>query len=125
ICFAVSSNTASFVLTEILRHGRVRRAFIGIGAQTLPLSRRMARSLGIDSGLAAIVTTVEPDGPAARAGLRVRDIIVGLDGAPVTGADDLVRLLGGDRIGRTTEISIVSAGGLKSVHVTPGERDRP
>lgn len=124
ICFAVSSNTASHVLTEILRHGRVRRAFIGIGAQTLPISRRMARSLGIDSGLAAMVTAVEPDGPAAKGGLRERDIILGLDSVPVTGADDLIRLLSGERIGRTTEIAIVSAGRLRSVSVTPIERDR-
>ena len=112
------------MLTEILRHGRVCRAFIGIGAQTLPISRRMARPLGIDSGLAAMVTTVEPDGPSAKGGLRVRDIIVGLDGVPVTGADDLIRLLGGERIGRVTEIAIVSAGRLRSVSVTPIERDR-
>jgi S1-C subfamily serine protease len=124
ICFAVSSNTASHVLTEILRHGRVRRAFIGIGAQTLPLPRRMARSLGIDSGLAAIVTTVEAQGPAAQAGIRERDIIVALDGAPVGGADDLIRLLGGERIGRSIELSIVSAGRLKAVRLTPVERDR-
>ena len=124
ICFAVSSNTASHVLTEILRHGRVRRAYVGIGAQTLPLPRRMARSLGIGSGLAAIVTTVEPDGPAAKAGLKERDIIVALDGAPVGGADDLIRLLGGERIGRETELKIVSAGRLKTLRLTPVERDR-
>jgi S1-C subfamily serine protease len=124
ICFAVSSNTASHVLTEILRHGRVRRAFIGIGAQTLPISRRMARSLGIDRDLAVIVTTVEPGGPAALAGLRERDIIVGLNGMPVTGADDLIRLLGGDRIGREIELSVVGAGRLKPIRVTPTERDR-
>ncbi|MBM3548826.1 MAG: trypsin-like serine protease [Alphaproteobacteria bacterium] len=123
ICFAVSSNTASHVLTEILRHGRVRRAFMGIGAQTLPISRRMARSLGIERDLAVIVTAVEPGGPAAKAGLRERDIIVGLDGAPVTGADDLIRLLGGERIGEPIELSVVSAGRLKSIRVTPTERD--
>jgi len=124
ICFAVSSNTASHVLTEILRHGRVRRAFVGIGAQTLPISRRMARSLGVERDLAAIVTAVDPEGPAAKAGLRERDIIVGLDGIPVTGADDLIRLLGPERIGRAIELSVVSAGRLKPVAVTPTERDR-
>lgn len=122
ICFAVSSNTASHVLTEILRHGRVRRAFIGVGAQTIPISRRMARSLGFDSGFAVIVTTIDPSGPAAKAGIKERDILVALDGIPVTGADDFVRLLGGERIGTEVELSIISAGRLRSVRVTPGER---
>lgn len=122
ICFAVSSNTASHVLTEILRHGRVRRAFIGIGAQTMPLPRRMARSLGIDSGFAAIVTTIDTEGPAAKAGLRERDIVISLDGLPVTGADDMIRLLNGDRIGRSVELSTISAGRLRTIRVMPAER---
>ena len=122
ICFAVSSNTASHVLTEILRHGRVRRAFIGIGAQTMPLPRRMARSLGIDSGFAAIVTTIDTEGPAAKAGLREHDIIISLDGLPVTGADDMIRLLNGDRIGRSVELSTISAGRLRTIRVMPAER---
>jgi S1-C subfamily serine protease len=124
ICFAVSANTASHVLTQILRHGRVRRAFIGIGAQTLPIPRRMARSLGIAAELAVIVTAVEPSGPAAAAGIRERDIIVALDGQAVAGADDLIRLLGAERIGRSVELAVVSAGRLRTLHVTPGERDR-
>ncbi len=124
ICFAVSSNTASYVLTEILQHGRVRRASIGLGAQTMPLPRRLAHALGIENRLAAIVTVLEPDGPAARAGLAKRDIIVALDGVPVTGVDDLIRLLGRERIGRETELSVVSGTRLKPVRVTPVERDR-
>lgn len=122
ICFAVSSNTASHVLTEILRHGRVRRAFIGVGAQTIPIPRRMARSLGLDSGSAVIVTTIDPDGPAAKADLRERDIVVSLDGIPVTGADDMIRLLDGERIGRCVELVVVSSGRLRSIEVTPAER---
>lgn len=124
ICFAVSSNTASHVLVEILRHGRVRRAFIGISAQTLPLPRRLARTLGFESSLAAIVTAVDAGGPAAEAGLAERDIVVALDGQAVTGVDDLVRLLGGERIGCRTELSVISGGRLRTIAVTPAERDR-
>lgn len=122
ICFAVSSNTARFVLTEILRHGRVRRAFIGLGAQTIPLPRRLARALEIPNAFAALVTAVEAGGPAALAGLRERDIVLSLDGAPVTGADDLIRLLGGERIGQPVELTVISNAMLKRVSVTPNER---
>ncbi|BBK31398.1 S1-C subfamily serine protease [Stella humosa] len=124
ICFAVSSNMASFVLTQILQHGRVRRAFIGIGAQTLPVPRRLARAVGIDNSLAAIVTSIDADGPAARAGLAERDIIVAMAGHAVTGADDLIRLLDGERIGRSTQVTVVSGGRLRQVDVVPIERER-
>ena len=91
ICFAVAANTARFVLGEIIRHGRVRRAYLGIGAGTIPLPRRIALRLGLDSD----------DGrrrdfqssrmvPADEAGLLTGDILLAVDNAPVAGADDLV-----------------------------------
>ena len=69
ICFAVASNTASHVVTEIVRHGRVRRAFIGIAAQTVPLPRRLALALGLDRR-AAWRSQPRADGPAAKAGVQ-------------------------------------------------------
>src|SRR6187455_1727324 len=69
ICFAVASNTAQFVLSEILQHGRVRRAFIGVAAQTVAVPRRHARAAEIDNAFGAMVTGCEPDGPADVAGL--------------------------------------------------------
>ncbi len=93
ICFAVASNTAVFVLGEILRHGRVRRGSIGLGAGTTSLPRRVALRLGLAQSTGATVTAVEPKGAADEAGLLTGDVVVALDGKPVTGADDLVRLL--------------------------------
>ena len=69
ICFAVASNTAQFVLSEILQHGRVRRAFIGVAAQTVAVPRRHARTAGIDNVFGAMITACEPDKPADVAGL--------------------------------------------------------
>ena len=107
ICFAVASNTAQFVLGEIVRHGRVRRAWLGIGAGTLPLPRRIALRLGLEQTTGAVVTAVERGAPSDEAGMLTGDIIVSIDGARVTGADDIVRLLDADRIGRTIPIDVL------------------
>jgi len=123
ICFAVASNTASFVVSELVRHGRVRRAWIGIGAETVPLPRRTALSLALNQASGAAITAVEPDGPAVRSGLAVGNIIVAIDGAVVSSVDDLVRLLAADRIGAPVAFSVVADGRLHAIVVTPAERN--
>jgi len=122
ICFAVASNTAQFVLSELIRHGRVRRAFIGVAAQTVAVPRRHARAAGIDNAFGAMITANEPDGPASAAGLMSYDIAVRLDGEPVTGVDDLIRLLNAERIGRTVAIDVLRRGQLRTFELQPGER---
>src|SRR6476659_1356797 len=110
ICFAVASNTAQYVLGELVRHGRVRRAYIGISAQQTTIPRRMQLAAGLTQSSAATITTSEPGSPANRSGLLTGDMIVRLDGQPVTGADDLIRLLTGDRIGQTIEVDVLRLG---------------
>ncbi len=122
ICFAVASNTASHVVSEIVRHGRVRRAFIGVAGQTVPLPRRLALALGLAQAHGVAVASLEPDSPAAKAGLQPGNIVLALDGEPVTGADDLVRLLGGARIGVATTLSVIAGSERRQVVVVPGER---
>ena len=122
ICFAVASNTASFVVSEIVRHGRVRRAFIGVAGQTVALPRRLALALGLAQARGVALDRIEPDAPAARAGLKDGDIVIALDGLPVTGADDLVRLLNGTRIGIETVLTVVAGAELRRVPVMPVER---
>lgn len=121
LCFAVSSNTALFVVGEFVAHGRVRRAHLGIAAETLPLPRKVALAIGAGP-MAVRVSEVERGGPAARAGVRRGDIVVALDGNPVTGADDLIRLLGASRIARAVEVTAFRAGRTERLTVTPGER---
>jgi S1-C subfamily serine protease len=122
ICFAVASNTAKFVLSELIRHGRVRRAFIGAAGETVPVPRRFAHAAGISNTSGATLTAVESDGPAARSGLSRHDIVVALDGEPVTGIDDLIRLLNSERIGREVTVDALRLGRLRSFSVIPIER---
>jgi S1-C subfamily serine protease len=123
ICFAVASNTASVVLSELIRHGRVRRAFLGIGAHQVAVPRRAALALGLARDSAAMVASVEAGSPADRAGLREGDILLYIDGQPVTGADDVVRLMVGARIGLAVEVSYVRRGRQEKTAVTPVERE--
>jgi len=125
ICFAVASNTANHVLSEIILHGRVRRAHIGVAAQTIPVPRRHAVAAGIDNRFGAVLSAVEQGGPAGRAGLMSHDLVVRLDGEPVTGVDDLIRLLDRNRIGRRVRIDVLRLGRLRSFEVTPMERAMP
>jgi len=122
ICFAVASNTAQFVLSELIQHGRVRRAYIGVSAQTTAVPRRHARVAGIENATGAMITTLEPQGPAAAAGLMSLDTIVRVDGMPITGVDDLVRLLNGERINRRVTIDALRRGKLRTFAVKPLER---
>lgn len=122
ICFAVAANTASFVVSELIRHGRVRRAFIGVSAETVPIPRRHALAAGLAQKTGAMLGSVSPDGPGSAGGLLRQDLVVALDGRPVTGVDDLIRLLDADRIGQAVTIDVLRLGRPRSLVVTPGER---
>jgi len=122
ICFAVASNTAQFVLSEIIRHGYVRRAYIGVSGQTAPVPRRHAVLAGVDHTMGALVAQVEQDGPAARAGLLSGDVVIKLDGVGIQGVDDLIRALDHNRIGRTVEMEVLRLGRLRSFEIHPVER---
>jgi S1-C subfamily serine protease len=124
ICFAVAANTANFVLGELVRHGRVRRAFVGIAAQQIVVPPRLRHATGLAQERAVMAGSVEPDGAAARAGLRPGDIIVRLDGATITGADDLVRALTGDKIGRKVALDVLRGTERLTLSLVPQERRR-
>jgi S1-C subfamily serine protease len=124
ICFAVAANTASFVLGELVRHSHVRRAFIGIAAQQIALPRRLRHAAGLDQERAVMASSVEPDGAAARAGLRGGDIIIRLDGETIVGADDLVRALTGDKIGRAAALEVLRGTERLTLSLVPAERKR-
>jgi S1-C subfamily serine protease len=124
ICFAVAANTASFVLGELVRHGRVRRAFIGIAAQQTAIPPLRRRAAGLIQESAVMIGTVEPESAAERAGLRPGDIIVALDGITIAGADDLVRALTGDKIGRSVAFDVLRGTERLTIAAVPWERRR-
>ena len=122
ICFAVASNTAEFVLSQIVRFGRVRRSSLGIAGQKTPLPRRLAlhHSLGQSSGV--LVAEVIAGGPAAEAQVHPGDIIIALEGDAVTGIDDLVKRLTADRVGQSLELVLLRGIELIRLTVRPVER---
>jgi S1-C subfamily serine protease len=122
ICFAVASNTAQFVLSEIIRHGYVRRAYIGVSGQTAPIPRRHAVVAGIPNKMGALLAQIETEGPAAQAGLLPGDVVIRLDGVEINGVDDLIRALDRDRIDRTFEMEVLRMGRLRAIDIHPIER---
>jgi S1-C subfamily serine protease len=122
ICFAVASNTAQFVLSEIIRHGYVRRAYIGVAGQTAPVPRRHAVLAGVENKMGALLAQIEQDGPAAKAGLLPGDVVIRLDGVDINGVDDLIRVLDRDRIGRTLSMDVLRLGRLRAFDIHPVER---
>jgi S1-C subfamily serine protease len=122
LCFAIASNTARFVLGEILRHGRVRRSWLGIAAQTVVLPRRLVLRLDRAKETAPRLVQVEPGSPAAEAGLVAGDLLLELDRLPVHGVDDLTRLLTGERIGQAVPLRFLRGGEILERMVTPAAR---
>ncbi|MBB3317996.1 MULTISPECIES: trypsin-like peptidase domain-containing protein [unclassified Rhizobium] len=123
IAFSVASNTAKHVVSELLRFGHVRRAYIGIAADTVELHRRIALQAGLAQTTAVRLRRVETDSPAARAGLHEGDYLLAIDGQPTSGVDDVVRLLDGDRIDTDIEVLIFSlAGRIERLTLRPAHR---
>ena len=125
ICFAVGISTVKVVAGQLLKHGRVRRGYVGVAGQNIALEAAAARALGMPGG-GVLVLAVEPDSPAARAGVSEGDVLIGLDAHAVSGIDDLHRLLSEDRLERDVELRLLRRGELKTLSVIPLEsRARP
>jgi len=123
LCFAIASNTARFVAAKLIRDGRIRRSFVGVAGQNVPIPRAIARAnqLAVSSGV--FIVSVEADSPAASAGLRDGDVIFACGDAAITGVDDLHRQLTEERIGVATTFSILRGGARRDVRVVLSERD--
>ena len=107
ICFAVAVDIASWVIPQLLQHGRVRRAWIGVGGSTAPLHRRVMLAYGLEQPAGVRVLSVEAGSPAEAAGVRRDDLIVGLDGVAIDSVDRLHQTLDAGRIGRDAPLKLL------------------
>jgi S1-C subfamily serine protease len=121
ICFAIGINTAKFVASRLLRDGKIRRSYVGISGQTVPVHRRVVRFYDLSKESGALVLSVEEASPAKRAGLREGDVIVALEGQPVAGVDDLHRLLTEVRVGMSSALTVLRGTEKVVLKVVPEE----
>jgi S1-C subfamily serine protease len=121
IGFSIPADTAKWVVSQILIHGRVRRGFLGIAARQRPMDRRMVRFHGLDINDAVEVLSVESQSPAGLAGLRAGDLIVAINGSDVQSVDDLHRFLSDWPIGRPVEIDVVRGQSRRVLVIVPKE----
>jgi len=121
LCFAIASNTVGFVVARLIRDGRIRRSFIGVGGRKAPVSRRLAHHHGLAITSGVLVMSVESYSPAAAAGLHTGDIITSFGGTAVSGVDDLHRCLTEARIGVPTPLTLLRGVERRQVIVLPAE----
>jgi S1-C subfamily serine protease len=122
IAFAVASSTALDVLMQVLAHGRVRRARLGIVGEQVPLRRRAAFAANISQATGVAIRDLQPSSPAERASLRAGDVVVAIDGKLVTGVDDILRLLNKDAIGASVSVSYFRGEAYVEARVVLDER---
>lgn len=125
LCFAIASNIVRFVAIGLLRDGRIRRSYIGVAGERIPVPRRLARAHALAASFGVRVATVEPKSPADLAGLRVGDLIVSFGGVPTGGVDELHRLLDAKRIGEPTRLTVLRAMDVRQLIVVPAESPAP
>jgi len=121
ICFAIASNTAKLVAGWLIRDGRIRRSYIGVAGQNVPLHRRVIRFYNLPLETGVLVVSVEKDSPARSAGLREGDIIVGFDDRPIGTIHDLHKILVGEQIGIPAKLLVIRHTEKLELSILPAE----
>lgn len=122
---AVPASTVARVVSELLTTGRISRSYVGLGLRPVALPEALRQLAPGSSAHGLIVVSVEPDGPAARAGMMLGDVLVALEGRPLRALGDVQAVLAGRRPGTTVTASLVRAGAPLEVAITLGERPAP
>ncbi len=121
IGFSIPSNTAKWVVSQILTHGRVRRAYLGIAGRPRAMNRRLVRFYKLAKEQAVEVISVDPQGPAGRAGMMVGEFILAVNHQTVASVDDLHRFLAEGFIGRMVSMTVLRGQDRFQLEVIPGE----
>jgi S1-C subfamily serine protease len=121
IGFSIPSNTAKWVVSQLLTYGRVRRAYLGITAQQRPLIRRLVRFHNLKNDFAVEVMSVMPDSPAAKGGIREGDLIVAINDQEVTSVDHIHSFLGEWPVGKPVKLSVIRVLGRLEKEVIPSD----
>jgi S1-C subfamily serine protease len=121
LCFAIAANTAQLVTGWLIKDGKIRRSYLGLAGQTVPIHPRVTRFHRLDQESGVLIASVERDGPVEVSGLREGDIIISLKGNRVSSIDDLHRLLVGSEIGQRSVLTVIRSTQILNFLVTPQE----
>lgn len=118
----IPASTIDRVVAELEKRGHIGRGYLGVGMQPVALPQKLRDSLNLTSEVGLMIVTVEPEGPAEKAGVLIGDILVALDGKPLTDTQDLAAHLAGEQIGKTVKASLIRGGALVDLAITVAER---
>jgi S1-C subfamily serine protease len=121
ICFAIASNTAKFVAGWLIKDGKIRRSYIGVAGQNVPVHRRIVRFYGLPLDAGVLVVSVEKNSPAKRAGVREGDLIVAFNDQPIGSVYHLHKVLVGEQIGVNASLTIVRHTEKLELPILPAE----
>jgi len=121
ICFAIASNTAKFVAGWLIKEGKIRRSYIGVAGQNVPIHRRIVRYYNLPRETGVLVVSIEKSSPAERAGLREGDLIIAFNGRPIGSVHDLHKMLVGEQIGVTATLALLRQTDKLELSILPAE----
>jgi S1-C subfamily serine protease len=121
ICFAIGIDTAKYVAAWLIKDGKIRRSYIGVSGQNVPLHRRLVRHYQLATGSGVLVIGVASGSPASRTGLREGDVIVEWNGQAIASIDALHKFLTGDQIGIEARLTVIRQTEKLTLAVTPAE----
>lgn len=123
LCFAIAVDTAKFVAGKLIRDGRIRRSYIGIAGQNVPIPRQFVRYYNLPNSNGVLIVSMDENSPARKAGLREGDTIIEFGGAKIEGIDDLHSLLSDERVEIKQKVVVLRRTERLEFNVTPLERE--